>query len=141
MLVKPISCVLVFLSVLIGSGCGPQTARLETSPSVPAAVGEARLTTDENANTRVELQVKHLAPVENLTPPKNFYVVWAESPEGKTMNLGRLMVRPDRTGRFVGITPLQVFRLLVTAEQDPLPAAPSSQVVLRTDLLRNRGSG
>jgi hypothetical protein len=119
-------------------GCA-QTVALRKAPEVPAALGEAKITTDENNNTRIELTVEHLAPARNLTPPKSVYVVWAQAPEGRTMNLGQLVVGPDRRGDFRAVTPLKVFRIVITAEDEPLARAPSEQVVLQTDLFRTAG--
>jgi hypothetical protein len=119
-------------------GCA-QTVALRTTPQAPAAVGEAKITQDQNNNTRIELKVDHLAPARNLTPPKSVYVVWAQAPDGRTINLGQLIVVSDRRGELRAVTPLKVFRIIITAEDEPLARTPNGQVVLETDNFRAAG--
>jgi hypothetical protein len=126
----------LFLLVgIIGFGCAQKVA-LRNAPGVPAAVGEARITRDQNRNAIVELDIQHLAPSENLQPPKKVYVVWSQAPDGKTINLGQLTVGSDRRGRLKSPTPMQVFRIIVTGEDVASAASPSSQIVFSTDMIR-----
>jgi hypothetical protein len=120
---------------IITLGCSQQVAFRET-PDAPAALGQAKVSTDGNNNTRIALNIEHLAPPQNLTPPKSVYVVWAEAPEGKTANLGQIVVGSDRSAEFQAVTPLKVFRILITAEDRALARSPSQQVVLTTDVFR-----
>jgi hypothetical protein len=125
----------VLLLLVFTLGCA-QTVAFRETPEAPAAKGEAKITTDNNNNTRVELEIRHLAPPQNLTPPKSVYVVWAESPDGRTENLGQIIAGSDRSAEFQTVTPLKVFRILVTAEDRALAQSPSQQVVLTTDTFR-----
>jgi hypothetical protein len=102
----------------------------------PAAEATARFTRDANENTKLQLRVKHLASPQRLSQPKAFYVVWAQAPEGRAMNLGRLVVKRNKTGTFTSVIPLEAFRLLVTAEDAVDVLSPSEQVVLSTQVLR-----
>ncbi|WP_143301607.1 hypothetical protein [Candidatus Entotheonella palauensis] len=77
-----------------------------------------------------------MAPPQSLVPPRTLYVVWAEAPTGRTINLGRLLVNKNRSAKFEGVTPLEKFRLLITAEDLADVEEPSQQVVLSTDMLR-----
>jgi hypothetical protein len=120
---------------LVLFGCS-QTVALRETPEAPAAIGQAKISTDDNNNTRIELKIEHLAPPQNLTPPKSVYVVWAEPPDGKPINLGQVVVGQDRDASFETVTPLKVFRVFLTAEDRPLPDAPSPQVVVATDVFR-----
>ena len=124
-----------FLLLIFATSCA-QTVAFRETPDAPAALGEAKIRADRNNNTRVELDVRHLAPPQNLTPPKSAYVVWFESPEGKTLNMGQLIVGSDRRARFDAVTPLKVLRVLITAEDRVLAESPSNQVVLRTETFR-----
>jgi hypothetical protein len=126
---------LILLLLVFTVGCA-QTVAFRETPDAPAAKGEAKITTDDNNNTRVELDIRHLAPPQNLTPPKSAYVVWAEAPDGRTENLGQIVAGSDRSARFQTVTPLKVFRILVTAEDRALAQSPSQQVVLTTDVFR-----
>jgi hypothetical protein len=120
---------------LLMFGCAQRVA-LRNAPGVPAAVGEAKITRDQNKNAIVDLQIQHLAPSENLQPPKKMYVVWSQAPDGKNINLGQLTVGSDRRGTLKSPTPMQVFRIIVTAEDVPTAAFPSSQIVFSSDYVR-----
>jgi hypothetical protein len=89
---------------LLMFGCA-QRVVLRNAPDVPAAVGEAKITRDQNKNSIVDLQIQHLAPSENLKPPKKLYVLWSQAPDGKNINSGQLTVGPDRRGTLKSPTP------------------------------------
>ena len=128
------SAVLV-LGALLVFGCAQRVA-LRNAPDVPAAVGEVKITRDQNRNSIVDLDIQHLAPSENLQPPKKYFIVWSQAPDGKNINLGQLTVGSDRRGRLKSPTPMQVFRIIVTAEDVPTAAYPSSQIVFSSDYVR-----
>ncbi len=124
-----------FLSVALLTlvlGCA-QTVAFRGSPDVPAALGEAKVSQDSNGNSVIKIEVKHLAPPQNLSPAKEMYVVWAQAPQGRVINLGQMIVGPNRVGRFEGVTPLREFRLAITAEDLAAVATPSKQEILRTE--------
>jgi len=72
-------------------GCA-QTVTFRAAPGAPAALGAAKVSTDNNGNAVVDVEVEHLAPPENLFPPKTLYVVWAQTPNGRFVNLGQMVV-------------------------------------------------
>lgn len=123
------------LAVLLSVGCA-STVLFFPGPMTPAAEASARFTRDTNENTKLQLRVKHLALPQRLSQPKAFYVVWAQSPQGQSMKLGRLLVKSNKTGVFKSVIPLDVFRLLITAEDVVGVLAPSDHVVLSTQVLR-----
>ncbi len=120
------------LMVLL-SGCA-QSVAFRGSPEVPAALGEAKVSTDSNGNAVVEVEVQHLAPPENLAPSKKLYVVWAQTANGRFSNLGQMVVGKNRVGTFNGVTPLKEFRLIVTAEDVASTITPSKQEILTTEV-------
>ena len=120
------------IAVFVASGCS-QTMRLRNSRDVPAAVGEAEFSKADNNNTRVKINVDHLAPPQNLSPARTTYIVWAQGPTGQVQNLGQMKVGSDRKSEFTGTTTLPVFRLMVTAEDRPDVSFPSPQIVFSTD--------
>lgn len=115
-------------------GCATQAPIMSTSMT-PAASGEVKVTTDANNNTQIQLKVLHLAPPQNLQPPRSVYVVWVETTDNKRFNLGQLRLDKDLEGKISGITPFKAIRLIVTAEDFPTVSEPSQTVVLTTDLL------
>lgn len=123
------------LVALLAFGCAQRVA-LRNAPDVPAAVGEVKITTDRNNNSILDVDIRHLAPSENLQPPKKFFVVWSQAPDGKNINLGQLTVGPDRRGRLKSATPMRVFRVVVTAEDVATAAVPSPQIVFSSDVIR-----
>ena len=120
------------LSLLLCAACAHKVA-FENSPLVPAADAKVKARFDRNQNSMVELDFKHLARAEWLTPPRALYVVWAEGSNGRLFQLGQLRVNDNRRAQFLGTTPLNHFRLIVTAEDDPLPERPSLPYMLATD--------
>jgi hypothetical protein len=120
--------------IIFGLGCAQKVA-LRNSPDVSTAVGEAKITRDENRNAVVEVDIQQLVPSDNLKPPKKTYTVWAQSPEGKNMNLGQLNVGADRRARLKGTTPMQVFRIIVTAEDTPTATFPSPRIVFSSNMI------
>jgi hypothetical protein len=135
--VKLMTLGLISAITMLGLGCAQKVA-LRNSPDVPAAVGEAKIIRDENRNAVVEVDIQHLAPPDNLKPPKKAYTVWAQSPDGKNMNLGQLTVDADRRGRLKGTTPMQVFRIIVTAEDTPTATFPSPRIVFSSNMVDAR---
>jgi hypothetical protein len=128
---------LLVLALLV-FGCAQRVA-LRNAPDVPAAVGEVKITRDQNRNAVVDLEIRHLAPSENLQPPKKVYVVWSQAPDGKNINLGQLSVGSDRRGTLKSPTPMQVFRIIVTAEDVPTAGFPSPRIVFSSDFVRASG--
>lgn len=95
-----------------------------------------RFTRDQNKNAIIDLQIQPLAPSENLKPPKKFYVVWSQAADGENINLGQLTVGSDRRGTLKSPTPMQVFQIVLTAEDVTTSAFPSSQIVFFADYIR-----
>ena len=138
MIVRLVSLSLMLM--LLGLGCA-QKVDFEAMPVVPASDVDAKVTRDANDNARVRLDIKHLAPPERLSPPKSMYIVWAQTPTGRNVNLGRLRVKKNRSARFETVTPLEKFRLLITAEDAADVATPSQQIVLGTEVFHVRKKG
>ena len=84
------------------------------------------------------MQVKHLAPPENVASGASTYVVWAKAmaANAEAQNLGALAVDKDRTGELRTLTPLKSFEVVVTAEASGKVMAPSSAEVLKATVAR-----
>jgi hypothetical protein len=116
-------------------GCSTLKVPFQGSPLVPAAKATATIEMDQNENALVDLVLEHLAPAENLWPPKALYMVWVEESEGRLLPLGRLHVNEERQGRFRGTTPFEHFRIIISAEDEPNPERPSLPYVLATEFM------
>jgi hypothetical protein len=107
---------------------------LTADKSVPAARGEVDVGRDKNGNTKVEIEVEHLATPENLTPPRTAYVVWFQERGSEPLNQGALKPSKSLKASFKSITPLKSFDVFVTAETDATTKSPSGTEVLRASV-------
>lgn len=96
---------------------------------MPAAGGWARVD-----SKRGNLAIT--AEFGNLQEPTAFgneyltYVLWAVSPEGRSVNLGEVLVGDNHRSKIHATTDLQAFALIVTAEPYYAVRQPSNAVVL-----------
>lgn len=125
------------LSVLLLSlvACSTTTVNFLDAPAQPAASGVAEVWLDDNGNAAVELSFQHLAKPDRLSPPKAFYLVWAESSFGRTTLLGKLQVTKKLKASWAGSVPFELFRMIVSAEDSETPQQPSAPFVLVTRYL------
>src|SRR5215469_10866954 len=122
---------IVFVTILFLTALAAGDDRLVSTGVAPGAEGKVITNVDRNGNTEVEVQVKHLANAEKLTPAKQGYVVWVQ-PRGRDPEpLGTLRVNENLEGSLKATTPYKTFDVFVTAEDKMQPEAPSSMVVMR----------
>jgi len=119
------------------TGCA-KTTGIDISSTVPAAEAELSTSQDDNGNTVIDLTVKHLAPPQNLRPAKSMYIAWVKTPDGEFFNAGRLKLNDNLDGQVRIVTPYPLFRVVVSAEDDPLVAGPGYQRVLETDQIESQ---
>lgn len=105
---------------------------------VPAATGKVSLKKDRNKNTIINVSVKHLAAPDRLQPPASAYVVWMETKNNGTRNIGQLRSRkPLFSGALKGklstVTAYEPGRFFITAENDPVVSLPSYRTILQTE--------
>lgn len=125
----------IALCGLLAAGCASRELAFALSPALPAAHPNARIRQDANENQLVEIEIEHMAPAEHLSPPRVVYVVWAEGDGGRILPLGQLRVGEDREGHFRGVTALERFRILISAELDPQVTQPSQPYMLVSDFV------
>lgn len=105
--------------------------RLTNTGLNPAAEGKVTSSADRNGNTEVNVEVKHMATPQSMTPAEQGYVVWVQ-PRGKEPEvLGTLRVNENLEGSLKATTPYKEFDIFVTAEQNVKPETPSSMVILK----------
>jgi hypothetical protein len=118
------------------SACGGSQAshafQFQTSSITPAAVGKVATVAGPNGNTRLTVDVQHLAPPDRVSPGARVYVVWATELGGgaTASNLGALRVDDALNGRLESVTPLHSFDLHITAEETPTVEKPTTVSVL-----------
>jgi hypothetical protein len=118
--------------LLLSLACYAKTFRLTGDPSIPSATGKVETHHDKNGNTKLDVEVEHLAKPEKLTPSKNTYVVWIQPSGGSPQSLGELKVGDHLKGEFSTATPEKNFDLFITAENDPRASTPSDPQLLKT---------
>ena len=95
---------------------------------MPRASGEATI---ESKRGAMEVHVTF----KNLDKPTSFgteyltYVMWAISPEGRSVNMGEVLVGDNHRSRLEVTTDLQAFALIVTAEPYYAVRRPSNVVI------------
>lgn len=109
-------------------GAGTTRVPLRGTNLMPQGVGEASV---ENKGNRVEIDAKF----QNMEDATKFgfeyltYVLWAVSPEGRSVNLGELPLK-NGNGEVKAMTDMQIFALVVTAEPYFAVTQPGDEVVL-----------
>jgi len=95
---------------------------------LPGARGEAKV---ESKQGRIEIEVEFdgLQPATKNGAEYLTYVLWAITPEGRTANLGEILLNGTRSKLDV-TTDLQVFGLVVTAEPYFAVTQPSDLIVM-----------
>jgi outer membrane protein OmpA-like peptidoglycan-associated protein len=100
---------------------------------MPAAAGEAKVESKRGA-------VKIDAEFSGLQKPTAFgneyltYVLWAISPEGRSVNVGEVLVGGNHRSKLDVTTDLQSFALIVTAEPYYAVRRPSNLVILENEI-------
>ena len=105
-------------------------------PRDPSAQGTATVSTTDDGNTQVDVEVKHLASPAKISPEATTFVVWVKDNYNETnpQNLGALKIDSDLNGKLTALTPLKSFDIYVTAEASPTATEPSNDPVLRTSV-------
>jgi hypothetical protein len=120
----------IFAAILV-SACSKKVT-FPISNVVPAAEAVVKIDKDSNKNYEIELEVSNLAHADRLTPPRRHYVVWLVTKRHGTINIGNLNVTRKNNAELTTGTPYEPIRIFVTAEDDPSPVLPSTQVVLNS---------
>jgi hypothetical protein len=107
---------------------------LTGTPVVPGAKGAVNVGKDKNGNTEVELKVEFLAKPSSLTPPADTYIIWFRRQGSDAESQGQLKVDDHLKGEFKTTTNYRNFDLIVTAENERVPPAPTGPEVLRATI-------
>jgi len=127
----------VIFNLLLTLAAFGREDRLTNTGATPAAMGKVITDNDRNGNTGIEVQVKHMASPESLTPAKTSYVVWIQARGKDPEALGVLRVNEGLEGSLKATTPYKDFDIFITAEENPKPEMPSSMMVLKGTIERH----
>jgi hypothetical protein len=127
---------LVLVVILVTSSCTNKISFL-TSTVVPAARGTVKIKTDSNKNHTIDIALLNLAEPERLNPAKKMYMVWMETDQGITKNLGQIITDSGTFSKTLkanfktvsSFTPVKIF---ITSENDANTQSPSWERILTT---------
>ena len=119
------------------SSCAKKITFLKSSV-VPAAEGNVKVTKDNNKNYKINVSLSNLAEPARLQPAKKMYLVWMETDNNATQNIGRINTSTGFFGgkhksSFETISSSKPTKIFLTAEVDEKVQYPGSQVVMSTD--------
>lgn len=121
--------------LLVGATAWAKSYTFQATSITPGATGTIDAKADKaGGNTTLTITVDHLARPTLLTPAANEYVIWLEPEDGSPQNQGILKVGDNEKGALRMTTTASKFRVIVTAEMDAHPKAPSNRVVLRSEV-------
>lgn len=95
----------------------------------PDAKGGATVKNERGA-TVIDAKFERLSPPSRFGPQFLTYVLWAITPDGRTANLGEIVLNPSDKGKLHVTTDFPAFGLMVTAEPYFSVAQPSDVVVM-----------
>lgn len=134
MILHYVAVVLVLQCVL---GACARKMNFTRSVVVPAAEGNVKIKKDKNNNYAIDVSVLHLADVKKLQPPKQTYVVWMQTRDHGTKNIGQLksssgLLSKALKASLSAVTSFQPTGFFITAEESGDIQYPGGQTVLIT---------
>ncbi len=119
------------------SSCARKVS-FQTSSVVPAAKGSVKVTKDKNKNYKIKISLSNLAEPSRLQPSKNAYVVWMETDNNNTKNIGQInsstgFLSSKLKASFETVSSFKPVKIFITAEDDANIQYPGMQVVLSTN--------
>src|SRR5499427_4375436 len=99
---KRIGAAGALMGALAFAGCGTmskeQTWSMNTTEKIPSAKGEVKVKAEKDGNTRVKVEVAHLAAPATVFERAETYVVWLQPQTGPAQNVGVLNVDKNLKG-------------------------------------------
>lgn len=125
------------MMLLYCSSCARKIS-FQTSSVVPAAEGQVKLTKDGNKNYKIKIAISNLAEPERLQPAKKTYVVWMQTADNGTKNIGQInssteFLSGKLKAAFETVTAFKPVKIFITAEDDASIQYPGIQVILSTN--------
>jgi hypothetical protein len=134
---------IILLGMLVAAMMFPITScaqkiKFLTSSVVPAAQGYAKVKRDSNKNYAIKVEIRDLADVERLQASKVSYVVWMETDQDRTENLGQLnsssgFLSKQKKASLETVSSYKPSKIYVTAEENTNAQYPGDRVIMTTD--------
>jgi outer membrane protein OmpA-like peptidoglycan-associated protein len=118
---------------------GSTTVDLKGTSLMPEAGGHAKVDGKEG-RLAISAEVQHLQPATKFGGQYLTYVLWAVTPEGRSVNLGEMIPNNDGKSKIDVTTDLQAFGLVITAEPYFAVTWPSNLVVVE-NIVRQETKG
>ena len=124
------------VSLFFIAGCARKIS-FAKSAIVPAASGRVKIKRDNNKNYAIQISVENLAKSNKLSPPKSTYVVWMETEDHGTKNIGQLntstgLLSSKLKASLNTVTPYKPRKIFVKAENNASLSYPQGSTVLAT---------
>jgi hypothetical protein len=108
-----------------------------TSTIAPAATGQVKIKKDKNNNYRIDVSLRNLAPSGKLTPPRETYIVWAETQSNGVKNIGQLntssgLFSKNLKASLKAHLPFKTNNIFITAEDNQNVQYPGNMLILTT---------
>jgi hypothetical protein len=116
------------------SGMHEQTWTMSTTEKIPSAIGKVKVQNEKDGNTRVKVEVAHLAQPSSAFDATS-YVVWLKPEHGRAQNVGVLSVDKKLEGSLETKTAFKDFSVIVTAEKSANVTTPTGQSVMDTKVV------
>ena len=114
-------------------GNGSTKVSMVGTDLMPNGTGDVKVEIKSKADrASVEISVKGLQPASTIGTEFLTYVLWVVTPEGRTGNMGEILLNKNGEGKLSATTPAQAFSLIVTAEPYFAVRIPSEMVVLQS---------
>jgi hypothetical protein len=136
-----LSFAVILLASSLFQSCAEKMA-FENSSVVPAAQGSIKIKKDRNNNYDINLSTMHLAEPTRLSPSKSVYVVWMNTEQNGTKNIGQMetsssLLSSTLKSSLKTVTTYKPVGFFITAENDGKIHQPEGQVVLKTSTVTN----
>lgn len=118
---------------------GSTTVLFKGTDLMPQVSGEAKVD-GKAGRLDISADLNHLQPARSLGGQYLTYVLWAITPEGRTVNLGEMVLGGNGKSKINVTTDLQAFGLIVTAEPYFAVTHPSNEVVAE-NVIQNTTKG
>jgi outer membrane protein OmpA-like peptidoglycan-associated protein len=118
---------------------GSTTVDFKGTSLMPEASGHAKVDGKEG-RLAISAEVQHLQPATKFGGQYLTYVLWAVTPEGRSVNLGEMVPNSDGKSKIDVTTDLQAFGLVITAEPYFAVTRPSDLVVVE-NIVRQETKG
>ena len=128
---------LIIGSFFVFSACANKVA-FNTSTTVPAARGYAKVKKDGNGNYKIAISIRNLAEVNRLQPPKKAYIVWVVADNLPAKNVGLIssdskMFSQKLKAYFETVSATKPTKIFITAEDDVATQTPTYINILETN--------